>query len=251
NDNDGLTDLNDPGCSNNQDDDESDATTQCQDGIDNDGDGSTDFPDDFGCFSPTDQDETNKGQYQCNDGKDNDNDGLIDQDDPDCLGRRDNTEAPEEEEKEEEKEIEDEDRGDTKKEGTVNHNLRLNELKVEGPYCSSSIWTKIKIENIGQQEIGTIIRISIPSLNVVEKEEILLLQEYEQYSKGINIQLPRTIEKNEQHNLFVDAFFNDGSHLEIGKETITGSTCYEPDSPKTEQNKETSFLSYLFSFFSK
>lgn len=55
NDGDGLRDALDPGCWNAQGvydpeiDDEALATTRCQDGIDNDGDGLIDFPDDPGC----------------------------------------------------------------------------------------------------------------------------------------------------------------------------------------------------------
>lgn len=40
------------------------ATSQCSDGIDNDGDGATDFPNDFSCSSADDSDETNT-KSQC------------------------------------------------------------------------------------------------------------------------------------------------------------------------------------------
>lgn len=65
---------------------------ECSDTIDNDGDGSIDYPDDFGCSSPDDDSEINNGSYQCNDGIDNDNDGLIDQYDPMCSAWNDNSE---------------------------------------------------------------------------------------------------------------------------------------------------------------
>ena len=55
NDFDGLTDLDDPGCVDANDDDE---FTQCQDAIDNDDDGLTDL-DDPGCEDANDDDETN------------------------------------------------------------------------------------------------------------------------------------------------------------------------------------------------
>ncbi|MFC1768584.1 hypothetical protein ACFLZX_02370, partial [Nanoarchaeota archaeon] len=60
NDGDGLIDLQDPGCSGPDDNDESDLTTQCQDGRDNDGDGLKDYPADPGCESPQDNSEFNK-----------------------------------------------------------------------------------------------------------------------------------------------------------------------------------------------
>jgi hypothetical protein len=48
--------------------------SDCQDGIDNDGDGLTDFPTDLGCSGPADLSE----KRECNDGFDNDGDGLTD-----------------------------------------------------------------------------------------------------------------------------------------------------------------------------
>jgi hypothetical protein len=89
---DGVIDLQDPGCSNAQDNNEADGTTQCQDAQDNDGDGATDFPNDFSCSSRTDNDETNP-KSQCQNGSDDDSDGLIDLADPGCSGAQDNNEA--------------------------------------------------------------------------------------------------------------------------------------------------------------
>lgn len=51
-----------------------DKTTDCNDGIDNDGDGNADHPLDGGCDSPTDRSELS----DCADGFDNDGDGLTD-----------------------------------------------------------------------------------------------------------------------------------------------------------------------------
>src|SRR3989338_8596649 len=70
------------------------STPQCSDFIDNDGDGEIDYPADFGCTSPEDNNETNNGPTQCSDGIDNDGDGFIDQDDPDCTGPDDPSEFP-------------------------------------------------------------------------------------------------------------------------------------------------------------
>lgn len=49
----------------------------CNDGIDNDGDGRTDFPMDAGCSSGVDTTETDLS-LECDDGRDNDGDGLTD-----------------------------------------------------------------------------------------------------------------------------------------------------------------------------
>ena len=76
NDSDGKTDYpNDPGCSSANDSTET-GEPACQDGVDNDGDGLTDYPNDTGCSSPTDTNEG--GNPECSDGKDNDNDGTTD-----------------------------------------------------------------------------------------------------------------------------------------------------------------------------
>jgi hypothetical protein len=101
NDGDGLVDRDDPDCADADDDDESDVTgslrvtaipaaagsatgaAPCNDGVDNDGDGHTDFPNDAVCDSATDTGESLPG---CSDGVDNDFDGLIDfPADPSCY----------------------------------------------------------------------------------------------------------------------------------------------------------------------
>ena len=68
---------------------------QCDDGLDNDGDGLTDFPADPGCTDASDDDETDAPPVaQCADGIDNDKDGLIDfPDDPGCVNANDNNES--------------------------------------------------------------------------------------------------------------------------------------------------------------
>ena len=66
--------------------------SQCSDGVDNDNDGFIDFPDDPECSSLADNTE-NLIDQQCNDGIDNDSDGLIDfPNDPECSSINDNTE---------------------------------------------------------------------------------------------------------------------------------------------------------------
>jgi hypothetical protein len=56
-------------------------TPGCSDGLDNDGDGVTDYPDDPGCNDGNDPSE----EPSCSDGLDNDGDGLIDYpQDPGC-----------------------------------------------------------------------------------------------------------------------------------------------------------------------
>lgn len=68
------------------------APAQCQNTIDDDGDGQVDFPADPGCASDTDNDETNP---QCIDGLDNDGDTRTDYPaDPGCANAQDNSESP-------------------------------------------------------------------------------------------------------------------------------------------------------------
>ncbi len=69
----------------------------CADGIDNDGDGKTDYPTDPGCSSSTDTDEYNAPIAACSDGLDNDGDTKIDygtgaSNDPGCTSLTDNDE---------------------------------------------------------------------------------------------------------------------------------------------------------------
>ena len=84
NDGDGFTDYPaDLGCSSPQDNTEEDPPPpECDDGVDNDGNGVTDFPNDLSCSSP--DDTTEDGAIACDDGVDNDDDGLTDY--PDDLG---------------------------------------------------------------------------------------------------------------------------------------------------------------------
>jgi hypothetical protein len=63
----------------------------CEDGLDNDGDGWTDG-DDPDCLEGTR--EIEYSWTACNDGRDNDGDGLVDSDDGDCRDGVDNNEAP-------------------------------------------------------------------------------------------------------------------------------------------------------------
>ncbi|MBT8131927.1 MAG: hypothetical protein KJO35_06640, partial [Gammaproteobacteria bacterium] len=88
-----LADENDPGCydenGNYDPDDNSEVDNpQCSNGIDDDGDGSTDWPDDVGCDGPDDNSEAN----ECSDGVDNDDpeDMLADENDPGCLDENGN-----------------------------------------------------------------------------------------------------------------------------------------------------------------
>jgi hypothetical protein len=67
---------------------------QCNDGIDNDGDGLIDYPADPGCYDYTDNSEVNVGLPQCSDLIDNDGDGRIDYPaDLGCTSPQDNSEA--------------------------------------------------------------------------------------------------------------------------------------------------------------
>jgi hypothetical protein len=65
---------------------------ECNDGIDNDIDGNTDYPDDPHCLSESDNSEIG-GDTQCSDGVDNDGDGDIDASDNECTGYLDDDES--------------------------------------------------------------------------------------------------------------------------------------------------------------
>lgn len=65
--------------------------TACNDGIDNDGDGETDYPGDQGCLSIDSMSESER-TLGCLDGLDNDEDGLVDLIDPGCATSQDMSE---------------------------------------------------------------------------------------------------------------------------------------------------------------
>ncbi|OGJ21656.1 hypothetical protein A3K73_01290 [Candidatus Pacearchaeota archaeon RBG_13_36_9] len=64
----------------------------CSDGLDNDGDGYIDYPDDPGCYSKNDNSELNTA-IECDDGSDNDGDSAIDMADAGCASPTDNDES--------------------------------------------------------------------------------------------------------------------------------------------------------------
>ena len=71
--------------------------SQCDDGLDNDGDSLTDYPSDPGCSDPGDTNE--HSTVQCDDGADNDGDGKVDFGNTDsrdskCSSASDNDESP-------------------------------------------------------------------------------------------------------------------------------------------------------------
>jgi len=67
----------------------------CNDGLDDDGDGLVDYPDDPGCVDEFDTDERG-ASFECDNGIDDDGDGLIDfPDDDGCLDTTGLLEAPE------------------------------------------------------------------------------------------------------------------------------------------------------------
>ncbi len=66
---------------------------ECNDGVDNDGDGHVDHPADPGCSSKKDASEL--GTVQCDDGADNDGDGRTDAQDNGCSGPADAAETRE------------------------------------------------------------------------------------------------------------------------------------------------------------
>jgi uncharacterized membrane protein len=81
NERDGLTDYpNDPDCPSITSDTE--RSPACSDGFDNDGDGAIDFPADPGCYAASSTSE----RSHCDDGIDNDGDGMIDYTPPAGIG---------------------------------------------------------------------------------------------------------------------------------------------------------------------
>jgi len=64
----------------------------CRDGIDNDGDGYTDYPSDPGCSNKNDNSELNPS-IECDDGTDNDGDSAMDMNDNGCSSPTDNDET--------------------------------------------------------------------------------------------------------------------------------------------------------------
>ena len=92
NDGDGYTDYgDDPACWAPYVDTE---IPECSDGIDNDGNGLIDYPDDADvCFSPEVPVEQDVPATECSDGYDNDLDWKIDAADPDCSSPSDDSES--------------------------------------------------------------------------------------------------------------------------------------------------------------
>ncbi len=85
NDGDGLVDRADPACAAGNDREDEDPPAQCADGLDNDADTLVDG-DDPGCEGPGDNDEYDGTGAACMDGVDNDGDGKTDYpNDPGCL----------------------------------------------------------------------------------------------------------------------------------------------------------------------
>ncbi|MEM8606365.1 MAG: hypothetical protein AAGF92_04645 [Myxococcota bacterium] len=81
----------DLGCNFVTDDDETNTTPECRDGIDNDGDGLVDHPADPGCSFPDDTREF--PEPACSDGVDNDGDTFTDfGEDPQCVSATDSRE---------------------------------------------------------------------------------------------------------------------------------------------------------------
>ena len=99
NDDDGLIDDEDPGCSSQRDRSErqSSGTPECNNGRDDDGDGRIDWPLDIGCEARGDSSEDNPAEGEepaCANGRDDDGDGLVDMPaDPGCTSRGDNDET--------------------------------------------------------------------------------------------------------------------------------------------------------------
>ncbi len=93
NDNDGYTDWPaDPGCVNKNDKSELNPTIECDDGLDNDGDNNIDMAD-TGCSSPSDNDETDCGDGVC-EGPETQGNCPADCGEPDSCGDTDSGNLP-------------------------------------------------------------------------------------------------------------------------------------------------------------
>jgi hypothetical protein len=93
NDGDGFTDFPaDPGCDDAEDYSEQSPALICDNGLDDDEDSLVDFIEDPGCDHPTDASEKSP-LIDCDDGSDNDGDGLVDWADPGCEEPADGTET--------------------------------------------------------------------------------------------------------------------------------------------------------------
>lgn len=94
-DGDGLVDYpDDPGCGSLGDDSEREPLLTCDNGLDDDGDGLVDMADP-GCIHPTDLNERG-AIYACDNGLDDDGDAFADYpDDPECVGPTGISEVPE------------------------------------------------------------------------------------------------------------------------------------------------------------
>lgn len=68
-------------------------TPACSDGVDNDSDGSSDYPNDSGCTSADDNSEADNTLNACENGEDDDGDGLVDMNDPGCASPSDDDET--------------------------------------------------------------------------------------------------------------------------------------------------------------
>ncbi|HPG27653.1 MAG TPA: trypsin-like serine protease [Myxococcota bacterium] len=95
-DGDGLVDYpNDPGCASPADTSERAAGLVCDNGLDDDGDGLIDYPADPGCLFSVDLNERGAA-FECDNGLDDDGDGLVDYPaDDGCLHPTNAIEAPE------------------------------------------------------------------------------------------------------------------------------------------------------------
>ena len=93
-DSDGRVDAFDPGCTDGSDNTEAPDVVgaQCHDGIDNNGNGLADFPNDPGCLAAGAREAG--GVQVCSNGRDDDGDGMVDYPgDSGCMGAADRTEA--------------------------------------------------------------------------------------------------------------------------------------------------------------
>ena len=255
NDGDNLIDMNDPGCDGPQDDNElpfNPGFTQCSDGIDNDRDGWIDLID-LGCSDITDDDEHNGAIKQCSDNIDNDNDGLIDGNDPQCIDQLDDSESDGEDDEpgipSEEDEEEEEGREGTKDQQEPSlHKILLTNLIIKQTNECKEFVINAEISNIGKRETEIRLRATAPILHINSYSNFFNLEKFEQHTESnLIVNMPSS---NKEATLYIDAVFQDGTFIELARESIETScqSVSQQNSIQTTQKKE-SFLMTILRFF--
>jgi len=154
---------------------------ECNDGNDNDLDGATDYPDDFGCSSSSDNSEVNNGNLECADGIDNDDDGLIDQADPDCSNRYDDSERTVTVLLAEENQVK------------IKPKVHIDKLRFNTERISlgEDLFSYVYFENKGKRELDDVsVTVTIPELGIRKKVGPFDLKRGKEIKKTVLLEIP-------------------------------------------------------------